>query len=62
MNPRVLKPEGFKWLDRVVDICAKEGIYTIIDLHAVAGGQNTVRLVPLSHKLRLRMAIGLAFR
>ena len=43
MNPRVLKTEGFKYLDRVVDICAKAGIYTIFDYHAAAGGQNTVR-------------------
>ncbi|EPQ53140.1 glycoside hydrolase [Gloeophyllum trabeum ATCC 11539] len=41
MNPRVLKPEGFKHLDRVIDACAKHGIYTILDLHAVPGGQNT---------------------
>ena len=40
MNPRVLKPEGFKWLDRVVDICAAQGIYTILDMHTVPGGQN----------------------
>ncbi|KAG8822653.1 Endo-1,4-beta-xylanase 5 [Serendipita sp. 399] len=40
MNPRVLKPEGFKYLDRVIDICAKMGIYTILDYHAAAGGQN----------------------
>ncbi|EKM51309.1 glycoside hydrolase family 5 protein [Phanerochaete carnosa HHB-10118-sp] len=41
MNPRVLKPEGFKHLDRVIDICAKHGIYTILDLHTAPGGQNT---------------------
>lgn len=41
MNPRVLKPEGFKHLDRVVEICAKHGIYTILDLHTAPGGQNT---------------------
>ncbi|WWC90955.1 uncharacterized protein L201_005893 [Kwoniella dendrophila CBS 6074] len=40
MNPRVFKKEGLKHLDRVVDICAKYGIYTIIDLHAAPGGQN----------------------
>ncbi|KAL5514139.1 XYL5_2 [Sanghuangporus baumii] len=39
-NPRVLKREGFKHLDRVVDACAKHGIYTIIDLHTTPGGQN----------------------
>lgn len=41
MNPRVLKPEGFKHLDRVIDICAKHGIYTVLDLHTCPGGQNT---------------------
>lgn len=40
MNPRVIKEEGFKHLDRVIDLCAKHGIYTIIDLHAAPGGQN----------------------
>ncbi|KAA1470976.1 glycoside hydrolase [Dentipellis sp. KUC8613] len=41
LNPRVLKPEGFKHLDRVIDLCAKHGIYTILDLHTAPGGQNT---------------------
>ncbi|OBZ72766.1 putative glucan 1,3-beta-glucosidase A [Grifola frondosa] len=41
MNPRVLKPEGFKHLDRVIDLCAAHGIYTILDLHTAPGGQNT---------------------
>jgi len=27
-------------LDRVVDICARHGIYTILDLHTAPGGQN----------------------
>ncbi|WVR08845.1 hypothetical protein IAU60_005903 [Kwoniella sp. DSM 27419] len=40
LNPRVFKKEGLKHLDRVIDICAKYGIYTIIDLHAAPGGQN----------------------
>ncbi|WVF65296.1 hypothetical protein IAT40_000020 [Kwoniella sp. CBS 6097] len=40
MNPRAFKKEGLKHLDRVVDICAKHGIYTVIDLHAAPGGQN----------------------
>ena len=40
MNPRVLKPSGFKHLDRVIDICAKHGLYTILDLHTAPGGQN----------------------
>ncbi|EED80297.1 hypothetical protein POSPLDRAFT_134931 [Postia placenta Mad-698-R] len=40
MNPRVLKPEGFKHLDRAIAACAKHGIYTIIDMHTAPGGQN----------------------
>lgn len=40
MNPRVLKESGFKHLDRVVDLCAKHNIYTILDMHTVPGGQN----------------------
>ncbi|KAH8763924.1 glycoside hydrolase superfamily [Hyaloscypha sp. PMI_1271] len=35
MNPRVLKESGFKHLDRVIDL-----IYTILDMHALPGGQN----------------------
>ncbi|KAJ5197729.1 glucanase [Penicillium cinerascens] len=40
MNPRVLKMSGFLYLDRVIDLCAKHEIYTILDMHAVPGGQN----------------------
>lgn len=40
MNPRVLKDGCFKQLDRVVDLCAKHKIYTILDLHTAPGGQN----------------------
>ncbi|KAL7268716.1 Endo-1,4-beta-xylanase 5 [Rhizina undulata] len=40
MNPRVLKPDGFKWLDRIVNFCAAQGIYTILDMHTAPGGQN----------------------
>lgn len=39
-RPFVLKPEGFHWLDRVVEQCADAGLYTILDLHAVPGHQN----------------------
>ncbi|MGD8165957.1 glycoside hydrolase family 5 protein [Herbiconiux sp. P16] len=38
--PFVIKPEGFRLLDRVVDACARHGIYTILDLHALPGAQN----------------------
>lgn len=38
--PMVLKDEGFRLLDRVIDSCARHGIYTILDLHALPGAQN----------------------
>jgi len=40
MNPRVIKQEAFKHLDRVIKLCAEQHIYTIIDLHAAPGYQN----------------------
>jgi endoglucanase len=40
MDPFVIKEEGFKHLDRVIELCAKHHIYTIIDLHALPGYQN----------------------
>jgi endoglucanase len=39
--PFQINEAGFKHLDLVVKICADHGIYTIFDLHAVPGGQNT---------------------
>ncbi|KAH7103444.1 glycoside hydrolase [Auriculariales sp. MPI-PUGE-AT-0066] len=40
MNPRVLKQDGFKHLDRVIELCTKHGLWTILDLHTAPGGQN----------------------
>jgi endoglucanase len=40
MNPRVIKEGAFEHLDRVIELCAKYQIYTIIDLHALPGFQN----------------------
>lgn len=40
MQPFAIKEEGFKHLDRVIDMCAEQGVYTIIDLHALPGYQN----------------------
>jgi aryl-phospho-beta-D-glucosidase BglC (GH1 family) len=40
LNPFVLRAEGFKHLDRAVEICARQGLYTILDLHAAPGCQN----------------------
>ncbi|MBM7503966.1 glycoside hydrolase family 5 protein [Agromyces aurantiacus] len=38
--PFVIKQEGFRLLDSVVDACARHGIHTILDLHALPGAQN----------------------
>lgn len=40
MRPFELKEEGFARLDRVIQVCARHEIYTIIDLHALPGYQN----------------------
>lgn len=40
LNPFVLKESGFKHLDRVIELCAEQEIYTILDLHALPGYQN----------------------
>ncbi|KAL4248208.1 glycosyl hydrolase 5 (cellulase A) family protein [Abortiporus biennis] len=40
MAPKVLKGDGFRHLDRVIKICAEQGIYTILDMHTAPGGQN----------------------
>jgi endoglucanase len=39
-RPFEFRDEGFALLDRVVDACARHGIYTILDLHALPGAQN----------------------
>ena len=39
-KPFQLKEEGFRKLDRVIELCAAHGIYSIIDLHTVPGWQN----------------------
>jgi aryl-phospho-beta-D-glucosidase BglC (GH1 family) len=39
-EPFVIKEEGFKHLDRVIELCGQHGIYTIIDLHALPGYQS----------------------
>jgi endoglucanase len=40
MRPLEIKEDGFKHLDRAVELCARHEIYTIIDLHALPGFQN----------------------
>ena len=40
MRPCEIREEGFRHLDRAIDACAREGLYTIIDLHALPGWQS----------------------
>ena len=51
MAPFVIKEEGFQHLDRAIDLCAGQGIYTIIDLHALPGYQNTTG-IPITRRTR----------
>jgi hypothetical protein len=39
-RPFEIREDGFRHLDRVVDECARHGLYTVIDLHALPGAQN----------------------
>jgi hypothetical protein len=39
-RPFELREEGFERLDRVVRLCAEQGIHSVIDLHVVPGCQN----------------------
>ena len=39
-RPFQIKEDGFRHLDRVVETCARHGIWTILDLHAAPGWQN----------------------
>ncbi len=38
--PGNIKLEGFKHLDRILELCRKYGIYAILDMHSSPGGQN----------------------
>ena len=40
MNPRVMKPDAFKHLDRAISLCAQYSIYTVIDMHTAPGAQS----------------------
>lgn len=39
-NPKVLRPDAFKWTDWCVKTAAKHGIYVILDMHGIQGGQS----------------------
>ncbi|MEN3306980.1 MAG: endoglucanase [Micromonosporaceae bacterium] len=38
--PFEIREEGFRYLDRVVQLCAQHGIRTVLDLHTVPGWQH----------------------
>ena len=40
LEPDKILDSGFKLIDSIVNSCAAEGIYTIIDLHTFPGGQS----------------------
>ena len=42
LEPDKILDSGFKLIDSIVNSCAAEGIYTIIDLHTFPGGQSKV--------------------
>lgn len=39
-RPKQLRRDAWKWVDRAIDMAEKAGIYTILDMHGVQGGQS----------------------
>jgi endoglucanase len=39
-EPFTILEDGFRHLDRAVELCGRYGVYSIIDLHALPGSQN----------------------
>ena len=39
-HPYRLKADAWRWIDRAVDLAERNGLYTILDMHGVQGGQN----------------------
>ncbi len=39
-KPYVLKPDAFKWLDHALAEACRVGLYVILDMHGVPGGQS----------------------
>lgn len=39
-KPFELRPDAFKWLDRAIEMAEAEGVYVILDMHGVPGGQS----------------------
>lgn len=38
--PMKLKADAWRWIDQAVDACERHGIYVILDMHGVQGGQS----------------------
>lgn len=56
LNPGVIKESGFHLIDRIVELCAAEGIYTILDLHTFP--VNAGRKQDLSPRLTVPLRAG----
>lgn len=39
-RPFHLRPDAFRWSDRAVELAKRNGIYVVLDMHGVQGGQN----------------------
>lgn len=39
-KPFELRPDAFKWLDKAIDMAEDAGLYVILDMHGVPGGQS----------------------
>jgi endoglucanase len=39
-SPYAMLPGGLKWIDHALDLCEREGIYVILDLHGAPGRQS----------------------
>lgn len=38
--PGKIKPNGFRWIDRAIELAEAAGMYVILDLHGAPGGQS----------------------
>lgn len=39
-RPMQLRPDAWKWVDRAVEMAERNGMYVILDMHGVQGGQS----------------------
>lgn len=39
-HPKVLRKDAFKWTDRCIEMARRHGIYVILDMHGLQGGQS----------------------